>query len=321
LGRARQFLAAPRHLYGVSRGSSASSNNSFTSAKTRHARPPGACAHSAILTRVRPRFRELPETVRLAGMQAPALIINRRGRGTRERLKWSNARPLHGQRVLGTAPKLRPTTCPAHRPLWLWARARTSSPSKAVNPTTGPRRNRGELCDSRFINVVFTAATASASSSSDDASGVRFASVWVGPCELAAIGPKTAEVRCARYHLDPRCPCPSDFNRKIRSPRRLGRTHPARRAWCCSPAADPGRVSFAAIVAASERWSSKSPLYSQNRRPHRRARAAQQLQGRGEVDSCTLTSTNSPAHLRVVRRHNAGTDFASGNWGLVTSAP
>jgi uroporphyrinogen III methyltransferase/synthase len=258
-------------------------------------------------------LRDLPETVRLSGMTAPALIIIGNVVELRHRLKWFESLPLYGQRILVTRPR--------HQADELAQRIVTLGGVPYLLPTVEIREpDDWAPVDQAIGNLqgyqwlVFTSSN-----------GVRyfferlrrlgFDLRAVGHMKLAAIGPKTAEM-LRRYHLDPDV-VPERFQSEDLAAALADRVQPDQRVLLAR--ADRGRDILRQALAETCEVE-QIAVYSQADARIDGTVVLKHLR-RGEVDFITLTSTNIARALLSSLDDTIRERIRTGELKLVTISP
>lgn len=227
---------------------------------------------------------DLPETVRLSGMTAPALIIIGQVVELRDRLKWFERLPLYGQRILVTRPKHQADEL-AERIVALGGVPYLLPTVEIREPDDWAPVDRALQTLASYQWLVFTSSN-----------GVRafferlrllgFDLRALGHMKFAAIGPKTAEA-LRRYHLDPDI-MPERFQSEDLAAALADHIQPGEKVLLAR--ADRGRDVLRQTLSARNEVE-QIAVYSQTDARIDGAVLLKHLR-RGEVDFITLTSTN-----------------------------
>jgi uroporphyrinogen III methyltransferase/synthase len=258
-------------------------------------------------------LRELPETVRLSGMTAPALVILGAVVELRERLQWFESLPLHGQRILITRPRQQGEDF-AHRIVAYGGVPYLLPTVEIRDPDDWRPVDRALRALASYHWLVFT------SSNGVRAFFERLLAIGldlraVGHLKFAAIGPKTAEA-LRRYHLEPDV-VPPRFQSEDLAAALAHRLLPGERVLLAR--ADRGRDVLRESLAGTHAVEQVA-VYSQTDALIDGAALLKHLR-RGEVDFITLTSTNIARVLLTMVDETTRGRIREGEIGLVSISP
>jgi len=258
-------------------------------------------------------LRELPETVRLSGMTAPALVILGAVVELRERIQWFESLPLHGQRILITRPRQQGEDF-ARRIVAFGGVPYLLPTVEIRDPDDWDPVDRALRTLASYHWLVFT------SSNGVRAFFERLFSIGldlraVGHLKFAAIGPKTAEA-LRRYHLEPDV-VPPRFQSEDLAAALVHRLLPGERVLLAR--ADRGRDVLRETLAGTHAVEQVA-VYSQTDAVIDGAALLKHLR-RGEVDFITLTSTNIARVLLTMLDETTRGRIREGEIGLVSISP
>lgn len=258
-------------------------------------------------------LRDLPETVRLSGMTAPALIIIGAVVELRDKLKWFEKLPLHGQRILITRPRHQADEF-ARRVVDLGGVPYLLPAVEIREPDDWTPVDAALFNLAAFRWLVFT------SSNGVRAFFDRLRSLGldlraVGHMKFAAIGPKTADA-LRRYHLEPDV-VPERYQSEDLAAALVDNLEPGERVLLAR--ADRGRDILRETLAGTHEVE-QIAVYSQTDAVIDNAVLLKHLR-RGELDFITLTSTNIARALLTMLDDTTRGRIRAGEIGLVSISP